>query len=98
MKSSPGSDEDMQTNETDERATNTKNEKPRESKPDTYIYVYGVTNYHKMVEHLATTTEEKQYYCKALSNEMIEINVTTSKSYQKLIKQLQQEKEVHHTY
>jgi hypothetical protein len=45
-----------------------------------------------MVEHLATTTEEEQHYCKALSNETIKISVTTSESYRKLIKQLQQEK------
>jgi selenocysteine-specific translation elongation factor len=51
-----------------------------------------------MVEHLATAIEEEQYYCKALSNETIKINVTTSESYRKLIKQLQQEKIVHHTY
>jgi hypothetical protein len=48
-----------------------------------------------MLEHLATTTEEEQYYCKALkalSNEMIKITVTTSESYWKLIKQLPRKK------
>jgi hypothetical protein len=91
------SDEDMQTNETTEIATNTKNENLRKSRLPP-IYIYGVTNYHAMVEHLATTVEEEQYYCKALSNETIKINVTTPDSYWKLIKQLQQEKIVHHTY
>jgi hypothetical protein len=66
----------MQTNETDETTTNTKNIPPRESEPPP-IYIYGVTNYHEMVKHLATTIEEEQYYCKALSNEAIKINVTT---------------------
>jgi isochorismate synthase EntC len=56
-----------------------------------YIYIYGVTNYCEMVKRLATTIKE-QYYCKALSNETIKINVTISKSYPKLIRQLQQEK------
>jgi hypothetical protein len=80
------SNEDMQTNETNETATNTNNKQPRQSKPPPiYIYIYGVTDYHEMVKHLATTTEEKQYYCKALSNETIKINVTTSQSYRKMI-------------
>jgi hypothetical protein len=35
------SDEDMQTNETNEIATNTKNNPPRESKPPPiYMYIY----------------------------------------------------------
>jgi hypothetical protein len=38
-----------------------------------------------MVEHLATTIGEEQYYCKALSDETIKINLTTSESYRKLI-------------
>jgi hypothetical protein len=50
-----------------------------------------------MVRHLATTIEEEQYYCKALSNETIKTNVTTSESYWKFNRQLQQEKIVHHT-
>jgi hypothetical protein len=85
------SDEDMQTNETDETTTNTKNKPPRKSKPPP-VYIYGVTNYREKVKHLATTIEEDQYYCKALSNETTKINVTTSESYRKLIRQLQQEK------
>jgi hypothetical protein len=39
------SDEDMQTNKTDETATNTKNKQPRESKPPPiYIYIYTRSN------------------------------------------------------
>jgi hypothetical protein len=55
----------MQTNETDETATNTKYIQPRASKPPP-IYIYGVTNYREMVEHLAAMIEKEQYYCKAL--------------------------------
>jgi hypothetical protein len=87
----------MQTNETNEVATNTKSKQPRESEPPP-IYICGVTNYREMVKHIATMIEEEQYYCKVLSNELIKISVTTSESYQKLIRQLQQEKIVHHTY
>jgi hypothetical protein len=51
-----------------------------------------------MVKHLAITIEQEQYYCKPFSNDTIQINVTTSESYRKLIRQLQQERIVHHTY
>jgi hypothetical protein len=51
-----------------------------------------------MVKHLATTTEEEQFYCKALSAETIKINVTISESYHKLIRQLQQENVILHTH
>jgi hypothetical protein len=47
--------------------------------------------YCEMVKHPATTTEE-EYYCKALSNETMKINVTTSEPHRILIRQLQQEK------
>jgi hypothetical protein len=60
-------------------------------------YIYRITIYREIVKHLATTIEEEQYYCKTLSNETIKFNVTTSEFYRKLIRQLQQEKIVHHT-
>jgi hypothetical protein len=57
----------MQTNETDETATNTKYKQRRESKPPPiYSYIYRVGNYREIVEHLATTIGKEQYYCKAL--------------------------------
>jgi len=51
-----------------------------------------------MVKYLTEILEEEQYYCKALPNEMAKINVNTSDSYQRLIKRLQDDKIVHHTY
>jgi hypothetical protein len=45
---------------------------PPES-PCIYINIYGVTNYRDKVEHPATTIDEEQYYCKALSNETIKL-------------------------
>ena len=39
------------------------------------IYVYDVTNYRAMVKYLTETLEEGQYYCKALPNETVKINV-----------------------
>jgi hypothetical protein len=52
-----------------------------------------------MVKHQDTTIEEEQNYCKGLSNNTIKINVTSSESYRKLSRQLQQKKKiVHHTH
>src|SRR5215510_652536 len=60
--------------------------------------MYGVTNYQDMVSYLMATLEEEQYYCKAFTDDTIKINVTTSDSYRRLIKQLQVDKVIHHTY
>ena len=51
-----------------------------------------------MVKYLTETLEEEQYCCKALLNETVNFIVNTSESYQKLIKRLQDDKIVHHTY
>jgi len=51
-----------------------------------------------MVKYLTETLEEEQYYCKALPNETVKINVNTSDSYRRLIKRLQDDKIAHHTY
>ena len=55
-------------------------------------------NYQDMLSNLTVTLEEEQYYCKALSDEMIKINVSTSDSYRRLIKQFQADNVVNHTY
>jgi len=70
---------------------------PRVHKPPP-IYVYGVIYYRDMVKYLTETLEEEQYYCKALPNETVKININTSDSYRRLIKRLQDDKIVHHTY
>ena len=51
-----------------------------------------------MVKYLAGTLEEEQYYCKALRNETVKINVNTSDTYRRLVKRLQEDNIVHHTY
>jgi hypothetical protein len=62
------------------------------------IYIHGVTNYRDMVKYLTETLEEEQYNCKALPNDTVKIKVNTSESYWRLIKRLQYDKIVHHTY
>ena len=51
-----------------------------------------------MVKYLAGTLEEEQYYCKALPNATAKINVNTSDTYRRLVKRLQEDNIVHHTY
>jgi hypothetical protein len=51
-----------------------------------------------MVKYLAGTLEEEQYYCKALPNETVKINVNTSETYRRLVKRLQEDKILHYTY
>ena len=50
------------------------------------------------MKYLTETLKEVQYFCKALPNETVKINVNTSDSYRRLIKRLQDDKTVHHTY
>jgi len=93
------SDDDIQTSASDPHAT-TNSEQATQSrvlKPPP-IYVYGVTNYCDMVKYLTETLEEEQYYCKALLNETVKVNLNTTESYRKLIKRLQDDKIVQHTY
>jgi hypothetical protein len=51
-----------------------------------------------MVKYLTETLEEEQYYCKALPNETVKINVNLPESYRRLIKRFRDDKIVHHTY
>jgi hypothetical protein len=70
---------------------------PRAHKPPP-IYVYNVTNYCDMVKYITAILEEEQYYCKALPNETVKINVHSPDSYRGLIKRPQEDKIIHHTY
>jgi hypothetical protein len=51
-----------------------------------------------MVKYLTEILEEEQYYCKVLPNGTVKININTSESYRRLIKRLQDDKIVNHTY
>ena len=91
--------DDIQTYASDPNATTNSEQvtQPRVHKPPS-IYVYSVTNYCDVLKYLTETLEEEQYYCKALLNETVKINANTLESYRKLIKRLQDDKIVHHTY
>jgi hypothetical protein len=51
-----------------------------------------------MIAHLSAIIEEEEYHCKVISSYTIKIHVTTPESYRKLIKQLRDDKIIHHTY
>ena len=62
------------------------------------IIIYGVLNYKKMVENLTTVTEEETFQCKVLQNDTIKISANSVDTYRKLIRHLNSEKIIHHTY
>ena len=51
-----------------------------------------------MLEYITSILEEEPYYCKALPNETVKINVLSPASYRILNKRLQEDKIIHHTY
>jgi hypothetical protein len=51
-----------------------------------------------MVAHSSATIQKEQYHCKIISKNTIKIHVTKPGPYRKLIKQVQQDKIMHHTY
>lgn len=62
------------------------------------IFIYGVTDFNKMIDNLSQITEEETYQCKALQNDTIKINTKNPDIYRKLVRHLNSEKIVHHTY
>jgi hypothetical protein len=70
---------------------------PKDPKPPP-IFVYGVINFNDMAKYLSKTIAEDQYYCKVQSNDTIKIYVSTPDSYRRIVKQLQDDKIVYHTY
>jgi hypothetical protein len=62
------------------------------------MYIYGVTNYGEITKYISEVVKEEQYYCKALPNETIKINTNTADTNRKLIRKIQEDKIMHHTY
>ena len=62
------------------------------------IFIYGVLNYKKMIDNLSNITEEETYQCKILRNDTVKINTLNPDTYRKLIRHLNSEKIIHHTY
>lgn len=62
------------------------------------IFIYGVRDFNKMTDNLSQITEEETYQCKALQNDTIKINTKDPEVYKKLVRHLNSEKIIHHTY
>jgi hypothetical protein len=62
------------------------------------IYVYGVVDFKKMLDNFATVVPEETYRCISLPNDTVKINMSSPDTYRTLIRHLNQEKIVHHTY
>jgi hypothetical protein len=62
------------------------------------IYVYGVIDFKKMLDNFTTAVPEETYRCTSLPNDTIKINTSSPDTYRTLVRHLNQEKIVHHTY
>jgi hypothetical protein len=62
------------------------------------IYVYGVVDFKKMLDNFATAVPEETYRCTSLPNDTIKISTLAPETYRTLIRHLNQENIVHHTY
>jgi hypothetical protein len=62
------------------------------------IYVYGVVDFKKMLNNFAVAVPEETYHCTSLPNNTVKINMSSPDTYRTLIRHLNKEKIVHHTY
>lgn len=84
----------LATNDTED-TTSTRNEKIPKPPP---IFIYGVVNFSSMVTKLRDVIEDEQYVTKSMADNTIKINTNTPESYRKLVKFLNENNIVHHTY
>lgn len=80
-----------------QRTNNPENDQNKITKPPP-IYIYGVTNFKAMIENLAQAVEDETYHTKTVSANTVKINTHTVDTYRKLIRHLDDEKIIHHTY
>ena len=62
------------------------------------IYIYGVTNYPGMVIQLRNCLEDEQYTTTSLANNTIKINCNIAVNYRKLIRYLNEQNIIYHSY
>ena len=62
------------------------------------IYIYGVTNYRAMLNNLQEVIEAERFHTKTLSNNTVKVNTHSIEGYRQLIRHLNNENIVHHTY
>jgi hypothetical protein len=82
--------------EDDERTTTKDNEYTIPKPPP--VFVYGVINYHDMVQNLNSIALAEEYTTKTLANNTIKINCHTPDTYRKLVRYMREKNIVYHTY
>jgi len=72
--------------------------KPQPNPRPPPIYIYGVTNYRAMLNNLQEVIEAERFHTKTLSNNTVKVNTHSIEGYRQLIRHLNNENIVHHTY
>jgi hypothetical protein len=94
----------LTVNAPDENTTGNNNSNPIISiKPQPHpqpppIYIYGVTDYRAMLHNLQEAVEAERFHTKTLSNNTVKVNTHSTEGYRQLIRYLNNENIVHHTY
>ena len=63
-----------------------------------FLFVYGVTNFPHMVRSLRNIVDDDQYTTKCMADNTVKINSTTPETYRSLIRHMQDNNVIHHTY
>lgn len=71
--------------------------KPRTPRPPP-VFIHGVLNYEDMINNITQILETEQFSSKSLSDGSVKLNTYTPESYRSLIRHLNAEKIVYHTY
>ena len=72
--------------------------KPQPNPRPPPIYIYGVTNYRAMLNNLQEVIEAERFHTKTLSNNTVKVNTHSAEGYRQLVRHLNNENIVHHTY
>jgi len=72
--------------------------KPQPNPRPPPIYIYGVTNYRAMLNNLQEVIEAERFHTKTLSNNTVKVNTHSIEGYRQLIRHLNNENIIHHTY
>jgi hypothetical protein len=62
------------------------------------VYINRVTNYKAMLNHLQEVIGAERFHTKTLSNNTVKVNTHSIEGYRQLIRHLNDENIVHHTY
>jgi hypothetical protein len=62
------------------------------------IFIYDVKNYPQVINHLAEVTEEENYSTRSMSHNIIKINCNSPETYSKMIKVIEENNIIYHSY